>query len=116
MLKVQQSDSGKYLIYIMYIVGIRDEDTLVLWGMSRDFYAQYLMSLGHHQKARDQFKQAYDISCEVNGETDEQSLVLLNSLGKKFQGVVIYKVRLNHLTPIILFYAFYIHFYLVHCF
>ena len=50
--------------------------------MSRDLYAQYLMSLGHHQKARDQFKQAYDISCEVNGETDEQSLVLLNSLGK----------------------------------
>ena len=52
--------------------------------MSRDVYAQYLMSLGHHQKARDQFKQAYDISCEVNGETDEQTLVLLNSLGKMF--------------------------------
>jgi len=61
--------------------GIRDEDTLVLWGMSRDVYGQYLMSLGYHQKARDQFKQAYDISCEINGEMDEQSLVLLNSLG-----------------------------------
>ena len=61
--------------------GIRDEDTMVLWGMSRDVYGQYLMSLGYHQKARDQFKQAYDISCEINGENDEQSLVLLNSLG-----------------------------------
>ena len=54
----------------------------MLWGMSRDAYGQYLMSIGHHTKARDQFKQAYDISCEVNGEMDEQSLVLLNSMGK----------------------------------
>lgn len=61
--------------------GIRDEDTLVLWGMSCDGYGQYLMSHGHHQKARDQFKQAYDISCQVSGEMDDQSLVLLNSLG-----------------------------------
>ena len=50
--------------------------------MSRDGYGQYLMSIGHHEKARDQFKKAYDISCEVNGEMDEQSLVLLNSMGK----------------------------------
>merc|ERR1719510_1470211 len=61
--------------------GIRDEDTMVLWGMSRDVYAQYLMSIGRNKSAREQFKQAYDISCEVNGETDQQSLVLLNSLG-----------------------------------
>ena len=51
--------------------------------MGHDAYGQYLMSVGHHTKARDQFKQAYDVSCQINGEMDEQSLVLLNSLGKK---------------------------------
>ena len=69
-------------------LGIRDEDTLVLWGMSCDGYGQYLMSLGQHSKARDQFKQAYDISCQVSGEMDEQSLVLLNSLGKKIKSLL----------------------------
>ena len=54
---------------------------MALWGMSCDVFGQYLMSPGSYEKAREQFKQAYDISCEVNGETDEQSLVLLNSLG-----------------------------------
>ena len=61
---------------------MRDEDTMALWGMSCDVFGQYLMSLGSYEKARDQFKKAYDISCEVNGEADEQSLVLLNSLGE----------------------------------
>ena len=61
---------------------------MVLWGMSRDAYAQYLMSIGRNKSAREQFKQAYDISCEVNGEMDQQSLVLLNSLGKNIQGVL----------------------------
>ena len=64
--------------------GMRDDDTMALWGMSCDVYGQYLMTRGSHEKARDQFKKAYDISCDVNGDTDEQSLVLLNSLGKKF--------------------------------
>ena len=51
--------------------------------MSRDLFGQYLMSVGKHEKARDQFKQAYEVSLEINGETDEQTLVLLNSLGRK---------------------------------
>ena len=46
------------------------------------------MSVGKHEKARDQFKQAYDVSLEINGETDEQTLVLLNSLGTKNDGNV----------------------------
>ena len=62
--------------------GRRDDDTMALWGMSCDVYGQYLMTQGFHEKARDQFKKAYDISCDVNGDTDEQSLVLLNSLGR----------------------------------
>ena len=33
---------------------------MVLWGMSRDLFGQYLMSVGKHEKARVQFKQAYD--------------------------------------------------------
>ena len=70
------------------VLGIRDEDTVVLWGMSRDLFGQYLMSVGKHEKARDQFKQAYEVSLEINGETDEQTLVLLNSLGRKNDGNV----------------------------
>ena len=57
---------------------------MALWGMSCDVYGQYLMGQRSYEKARDQFKKAYDISCEVSGETDEQSLVLLNSLGNDF--------------------------------
>lgn len=87
--------------------GIRDEDTVVLWGMSRDLFGQYLMSVGKHEKARDQFKQAYEVSLEINGETDEQTLVLLNSLGtisatmgdakgaEKYFQDLIYKARKN---------------------
>ena len=56
--------------------------------MSRDLFGQYLMSVGKHEKARDQFKQAYEVSLEINGETDEQTLVLLNSLGRKNDGNV----------------------------
>ena len=66
---------------LLQILGIRDDDTMALWGMSCDVYGQYLMGQRSYEKARDQFKKAYDISCEVSGETDEQSLVLLNSLG-----------------------------------
>ena len=75
---------GKFLLFL----GIRDEDTVVLWGMSRDLFGQYLMSVGKHEKARDQFKQAYEVSLEINGETDEQTLVLLNSLGRNNNGNV----------------------------
>ena len=57
--------------------------------MSRDLFGQYLMSVGKHEKARDQFKQAYEVSLEINGETDEQTLVLLNSLGKKMMAMCI---------------------------
>ena len=56
--------------------------------MSRDLFGQYLMSVGKHEKAREQFKQAYEVSLEINGETDEQTLVLLNSLGRKNDGNV----------------------------
>ena len=74
---------------------------MVLWGMSRDLFGQYLMSVGKHEKARVQFKQAYDVSLEINGETDEQTLVLLNSLGTKNDG----NVYLNKYIIIVLVYV-----------
>ena len=70
--------------------------------MSRDLFGQYLMSVGKHEKARDQFKQAYEVSLEINGETDEQTLVLLNSLGRKNDC----NVYLNKYITIVLFFYF----------
>ena len=74
--------------------------------MSRVLYGQYLMSVGKHEKARDQFKQAYDVSLEINGETDEQTLVLLNSLGRKNDG----NVYLNKYITIVFYILIWIQF------
>merc|ERR1712045_202126 len=63
--------------------GDTSEDTHALWGMSRDWYAQYLLNNGKHKEAFNQFQDAFLISCELFGNTHPQSLVLLNSLGKK---------------------------------
>jgi len=61
--------------------GDTSEDTHALWGMSRDWYAQYLLNNGKHKEAFNQFQDAFLISCELFGNTHPQSLVLLNSLG-----------------------------------
>lgn len=57
------------------------EDTNVLWGMSRDWFAQYLMENGKFKEAFNQFQEAFLTSCELFGDTHSQSLILLNSLG-----------------------------------
>jgi len=57
------------------------EDTHALWGMSRDWYAQYLLDNGRHQEAFSQFQEAFLTSCELFGDTHPQTLVVLNSLG-----------------------------------
>ena len=50
--------------------------------MSRDFFAQYLFSLGEHRAAMEQFVAAHETCRRLVGEGHPQTLVLLNSIGK----------------------------------
>lgn len=58
-----------------------EEDDLALWGMSRDWFAQYLLERREFKLAFTEFQQAFITSCELFGNTHSQSIVLLNSLG-----------------------------------
>lgn len=72
------------LILTLYVFsGNDDEDTVALLGMSRDFFAQYLISKHRYQEAFDEFQQAYETSCQLLGEGHPQSVLLLNSMGKR---------------------------------
>lgn len=61
--------------------GVQDEDTLLLYGMSLDWYAQFVVELKRYKDAHDLYKKAYDLSVNLNGEISEQCVVLLNDLG-----------------------------------
>ena len=61
--------------------GQADDDTLALWGMSRDWYAQHLLDRGKVKKAGDQFRIAHETCARIYGDDHPQSIVLLNSLG-----------------------------------
>ena len=63
--------------------GDNDENTLALWGMSHDYFAQFLLQRNRFKEALGQFQTAFLTSCEVLGETHPQSVVLVNSLGEK---------------------------------
>lgn len=57
------------------------EDDMALWGMSREWYAQFLLDRGRKKEAFNEYQEAFLTSCELYGNTHSQSLVLLNSLG-----------------------------------
>eukprot|EP00095_Tigriopus_kingsejongensis_P003501 maker-scaffold373_size192110-snap-gene-0.34 protein:Tk03501 transcript:maker-scaffold373_size192110-snap-gene-0.34-mRNA-1 annotation:"tetratricopeptide repeat" len=61
--------------------GDTDDDTVALWGMSRDWFAQYLLDRGDYSAAFTQFQGAFLTSCELFGDSHTQSLVILNSMG-----------------------------------
>ena len=58
------------------------QDTVALWGMSRDHYAEYLLSLGKNLEALEQFKGAHETCRKLVGDSHPQTLVLLNSIGE----------------------------------
>ncbi|XP_014247885.1 tetratricopeptide repeat protein 19 homolog, mitochondrial [Cimex lectularius] len=58
-----------------------DEDTLLLWAMTLDWYARFLLDRERFSEALNYFNQAYQMSLKVNGEVHEQTVVLLNDLG-----------------------------------
>ena len=73
---------GAYSYMSCFVESDTSDDTHALWGMSRDWYAQYLLDNGRFQEAFSQFQEAFLTSCELFGDTHPQTLVILNSLGK----------------------------------
>ena len=57
-----------------------DQDTLALYGMSRDGYGQFLMSKGRVKAALVQFEEALKTSLQLNGELSETTLNIQNSI------------------------------------
>ncbi|KAL7648780.1 UNVERIFIED_CONTAM: hypothetical protein RMT77_000687 [Armadillidium vulgare] len=58
-----------------------DEDTLVLWAMSHDWFGRFLLGLAHYDRAKEHFRKAYDVCLKVKGAEDPHVSVLLNDLG-----------------------------------
>ena len=58
------------------------QDTVALWGMSSDHFAQYLLSLGKNGAALEQFRAAHETCRMLVGDSHPQTLVLLNSIGE----------------------------------
>lgn len=58
-----------------------DEDTLLLWAMSMDWYARFLLNLHKFELAKQHFLKAYEMSARVNGMGHSQTAVLLNDIG-----------------------------------
>lgn len=58
-----------------------DEDTLLLWAMTLDWYARFLHEQNRLTEAFNHYKKAYDMCIKINGEIHEQTVILLNDLG-----------------------------------
>jgi len=56
------------------------KNTRALYGMSRDWYGQFLMAQGRVAAAKVQFEEALDASVKVSGNWSEQTINLQNSL------------------------------------
>lgn len=57
------------------------KDTVLLWAMSVDWYARYLLAHGKLKEAIENFQKAFEVSEKVNGTSHPQTLVLLNDIG-----------------------------------
>jgi len=77
-----------------------DEDVLALWGLSHDWYAQFLLDQSRYKEAFEAFQSAFLTCCEIYGETHSQSLVLLNSLGDQIFNYVIKNILRHRKYPI----------------
>ncbi|XP_068215202.1 tetratricopeptide repeat protein 19, mitochondrial-like [Palaemon carinicauda] len=58
-----------------------DEDTTLLWAMSMDWYARFLLNLQKYELAKKHFIKAYEMSERVQGLNHPQTAVLLNDIG-----------------------------------
>ena len=58
-----------------------DEDTSLLWAMSMDWYARFLLNIREYELAKKHFIKAYEMSERVQGPKHPQTAVLLNDIG-----------------------------------
>lgn len=58
-----------------------DEDTSLLWAMSMDWYARFLLNLQKYELAKKHFIKAFEMSERVQGLAHPQTAVLLNDIG-----------------------------------
>ncbi|XP_044015073.1 tetratricopeptide repeat protein 19 homolog, mitochondrial isoform X2 [Aphidius gifuensis] len=61
-----------------------DEDILILWAMTLDWYAKMLLSQSRLSEALDYYLEAYQLCLKVNGKQHQQTVVLLNDLGTTY--------------------------------
>lgn len=58
-----------------------DEDVLMMWGMTLEWYARFLHERNRLEEAFANYKKAYEMCLKLNGEIHEQTVILLNDLG-----------------------------------
>lgn len=58
-----------------------NEDVLVLWAMSLDWFAKMQLSQSKFSAALKNIERAYQVCLRVHGREHEQTVVLLNDLG-----------------------------------
>lgn len=58
-----------------------EKDTVLLWAMSTDWYARFLMTRGKLVEAQARFEEALKVSKSINGPDHPQTLVLMNDIG-----------------------------------
>lgn len=61
--------------------GQNDQDTLMLWALTMDWYAKFLVDVNRLPEAFEYFKKAYDLCVEINGVDNEEIVAVLNDLG-----------------------------------
>lgn len=61
--------------------GSKDEDTLLLWAMTLDWYARFTLDKRRYNEAFTLFEKAFETNVQVNGVDHEQNVILLNDLG-----------------------------------
>lgn len=58
-----------------------DDDVLILWAMTLDWYGKMLLSQSRLSEALDKYIEAYQLCIKVHGKEHEQTAVILNDLG-----------------------------------
>ncbi|XP_063973727.1 tetratricopeptide repeat protein 19 homolog, mitochondrial [Diachasmimorpha longicaudata] len=79
-----------------------DEDVLLLWGMTLDWYGKMLLSQSRLNEALKCYQQAHKLCHQVHGDEHHQTVVLLNDLGTVYCLLGEYEQALGHLSDAIL--------------
>jgi len=61
--------------------GQNDQDTLMLWALTMDWYARFLVEVNRLPEAFECFKKAYDLCVQIKGVDNEEIVAVLNDLG-----------------------------------